>query len=178
MAGDTTITVIGNLTANPELRFTPTGAAVANFTIASTPRYFDRITNTWKDAEAMFLRCAIWRDAAENASESLIRGARVIVSGRLKQRNWQTPDGDKRSTLELEVDEIGPSLRYATAQVHRTTGRNHQSVTDGSNGASRSQQLVDAGTATDASHDPWSSSEWGSSAGSSFGGVSSGEPVF
>ena len=117
MAGDTVITVIGNLTADPELRFTPAGAAVANFTVASTPRTFDRQTNEWKDGEALFLRCNIWREAAENVAESLTRGSRVIVSGRLKQRSYETREGEKRTVVELEVDEIGPSLRWATAKV-------------------------------------------------------------
>src|SRR5213080_2317677 len=119
MAGDTVITVIGNLTSDPELRFTPSGAAVANFTVASTPRTFDRQTNEWKDGEALFLRCNIWREAAENVAESLTRGARVIVSGRLKQRSFETREGEKRTVVELEVDEIGPSLKYATAKVAR-----------------------------------------------------------
>ncbi|MFC4123837.1 single-stranded DNA-binding protein [Nocardia rhizosphaerae] len=119
MAGDTVITVIGNLTADPELRFTPAGAAVANFTVASTPRIFDRNTNEWKDGEALFLRCNIWREAAENVAESLTRGARVIVSGRLKQRSYETREGEKRTVVELEVDEVGPSLRYATAKVSK-----------------------------------------------------------
>ncbi|GAA5045999.1 single-stranded DNA-binding protein [Nocardia callitridis] len=121
MAGDTVITVIGNLTADPELRFTPAGAAVANFTVASTPRMFDRNTNEWKDGEALFLRCNIWREAAENVAESLTRGSRVIVSGRLKQRSYETREGEKRTVVELEVDEIGPSLRYATAKVNKTS---------------------------------------------------------
>lgn len=119
MAGDTVITVIGNLTADPELRFTPAGAAVANFTVASTPRVFDRNSNEWKDGEALFLRCNIWREAAENVAESLTRGARVIVSGRLKQRSYETREGEKRTVVELEVDEVGPSLRYATAKVSK-----------------------------------------------------------
>ena len=119
MAGDTVITVVGNLTADPELRFTASGAAVANFTVASTPRTFDRATGEWKDGEALFLRCNIWRQAAENVAESLTRGSRVIVSGRLKQRSFETKEGEKRTVIELEVDEIGPSLRYATAKVNR-----------------------------------------------------------
>ena len=117
MAGDTTITVVGNLTADPELRFTPSGAAVANFTVASTPRIFDRQSNEWKDGDALFMRCSIWREAAENVAESLTRGSRVIVQGRLKQRSYETREGEKRTVVELEVDEIGPSLRYATAKV-------------------------------------------------------------
>lgn len=119
MAGDTVITVVGNLTADPELRFTASGAAVANFTVASTPRTFDRASNEWKDGEALFMRCNIWRQAAENVAESLTRGARVVVSGRLKQRSFDTKEGEKRTVIELEVDEIGPSLRYATAKVTR-----------------------------------------------------------
>lgn len=121
MAGDTVITVIGNLTADPELRFTPSGAAVANFTVASTPRTFDRQSGEWKDGDALFLRCNIWRQAAENVAETLTRGARVIVSGRLKQRSYETREGEKRTVVELEVDEVGPSLRYATAKVNKVT---------------------------------------------------------
>jgi len=121
VAGDTIITVVGNLTADPELRFTPSGAAVANFTVASTPRIYDRQTGEWKDGEALFLRCNIWREAAENVAESLTRGARVIVQGRLKQRSFETREGEKRTVVELEVDEIGPSLRYATAKVNKAT---------------------------------------------------------
>jgi single-strand DNA-binding protein len=120
-AGDTVITVIGNLTQDPELRFTPSGAAVANFTVASTPRYMDRQTNEWKDGETLFMRCSVWREAAENVAESLVRGSRVIVSGRLKSRSWDDKEtGQKRTTIELEVDEVGPSLRYATAKVNKT----------------------------------------------------------
>ncbi len=121
MAGDTVLTVIGNLTADPELRFTASGAAVANFTVASTPRIFDRAANDWKDGEALFLRCSIWRQAAENVAESLSKGARVIVSGRLKQRSYETKEGEKRTVVELEVDEVGPSLRNATAKVNRVS---------------------------------------------------------
>lgn len=119
MAGETVITVVGNLTADPELRFTPSGAAVANFTVASTPRTFDRQSGEWKDGDALFLRCNIWRQAAENVAESLTRGARVVVQGRLKQRSFETKEGVKRTVFELEVDEIGPSLRYATAKVNK-----------------------------------------------------------
>jgi len=121
MAGETVITVIGNLVADPELRFTPSGAAVANFRIASTPRTFDRQTNEWKDGEALFLTCSAWRDMAENVAESLTRGSRVIVSGRLKSRSYETKEGEKRTVMELDVDEIGPSLRYATAKVAKTS---------------------------------------------------------
>jgi single-strand DNA-binding protein len=120
MAGETVITVIGNLTSDPELRFTPSGAAVANFTVASTPRTFDRQSQEWKDGEALFLRCNVWRQAAENVAESLTRGSRVIVQGRLKQRSFETKEGEKRTVIEMEVDEVGPSLRYATAKVNKT----------------------------------------------------------
>ena len=121
MAGDTVITVVGNLTADPELRFTPSGAAVANFTVASTPRIFDRQSNEWKDGDALFMRCSIWREAAENVAESLTRGSRVVVQGRLKQRSYETREGEKRTVVELEVDEIGPSLKYATAKVNKAS---------------------------------------------------------
>lgn len=120
MAGDTVITIIGNLTADPELRFTPSGAAVANFTVASTPRTFDRQSNEWKDSETLFMRCAVWRDAAENVAESLQRGMRVIASGRLKSRSYETKEGEKRTVTEMDIDEIGPSLRSATAKVNKT----------------------------------------------------------
>jgi single-strand DNA-binding protein len=120
MAGETVITVVGNLTADPELRFTPSGAAVANFTVASTPRTFDRQSGEWKDGEALFLRCNVWRQPAENVAESLTRGMRVMVSGRLRQRSFETREGEKRTVVELEVDEVGPSLRYASAKVTKT----------------------------------------------------------
>src|ERR1700710_254334 len=120
MAGETVITVVGNLTADPERRFTPSGAAVASFTVASTPRSFDKNTNEWKDGDALFLRCSIWRQAAENVAESLQRGMRGVVTGRLKQRSFETREGEKRTVIELDVDEVGPSLRYATAKVNRT----------------------------------------------------------
>lgn len=123
MAGETVITVIGNLTSDPELRFTPSGVPVANFTIASTPRTYDRQTNQWKDGEGLFLRCSLWKDAAENVANTLTKGTRVIAQGRLIQRNYETRNGEKRTSLELHIDEIGPSLRYATAKITRT-GRN------------------------------------------------------
>jgi len=122
MAGETIITVVGNLTADPELRYTQNGLAVANFTIASTPRTFDRQANDWKDGEALFLRASVWRDFAEHVAGSLSKGSRVIATGRLKQRSYETKEGERRTAIELEVDEIGPSLRYATAQVTRTAG--------------------------------------------------------
>ena len=121
MAGETVITVIGNLTADPELRFTPSGAAVANFTVASTPRTFDRQSGEWKDGDALFLSCSVWRQAAENVAESLQRGMRVVVQGRLKSRTYETREGEKRTVFEIEVEEVGPSLKYATAKVTRTT---------------------------------------------------------
>jgi single-strand DNA-binding protein len=149
MAGDTVITVVGNLTADPELRFTPSGAAVASFTIASTPRTFDRNTNEWKDGDALFLRCSIWRQAAENVAESLQRGMRVVAQGRLKQRSYETREGEKRTVVEMEVDEVGPSLRYATAKVNRTQ---RGSSSGGGFGASGS----DSGGGAPAD-DPWGS---------------------
>ena len=119
-AGDTNLTMIGNLVNDPELRFTPSGAAVAKFTVASTPRYLDKNTNEWKDGDSLFLQCQIWRQAAENVAESLTKGMRVIVSGRLKQRSYETKEGEKRTVFEVEVDEVGPSLRNATAKVTKT----------------------------------------------------------
>lgn len=120
MAGETTITIIGNMVEDPELRFTPSGSAVANFKVASTPRTFDAKSQQWKDGEPLFLRCSVWKEAAENVAESLTKGMRVIISGRLKSRSYETKDGDKRTVIELEVDEIGPSLKYANAKVNRT----------------------------------------------------------
>lgn len=120
MANETTLTIIGNLVEDPELRFTPSGSAVANFKIASTPRTFDRNSNEWKDGEALFLRCAVWKEAAENVAESLTKGMRVIAQGRLKSRSYETKEGEKRTVIEFEVDEIGPSLKYANAKVNRT----------------------------------------------------------
>jgi len=122
MAGETVITVVGNLVDDPELRFTPSGAAVANFRIASTPRTFDRQTNEWKDGDALFLSCSVWRQAAENVAESLTKGMRVVVQGRLRQRSYEDREGQRRTVVELEVDEVGPSLRYATAKVTRSSG--------------------------------------------------------
>jgi single stranded DNA-binding protein len=120
MAGDTVITIVGNLVEDPNLRFTPSGQAVASFRIASTPRFFDRQSNDWKDGEALFLTCNVWRQAAENVAETLQRGMRVIVQGRLKQRSYETREGEKRTVFEVEVDEVGPSLRNATAKVNKT----------------------------------------------------------
>ena len=120
-AGDTSITIIGNLVGDPELRYTPTGQAVANFRVASTPRYMDKATNEWKDGDSLFLSCTVWRQAAENVAESLQRGMRVIVSGRLRQRSYETKEGEKRTVYEVEVDEVGPSLRNASAKVTRSS---------------------------------------------------------
>ncbi|GAA2708758.1 MULTISPECIES: single-stranded DNA-binding protein [Streptomyces] len=134
MAGETVITVVGNLVDDPELRFTPSGAAVAKFRIASTPRTFDRQTNEWKDGESLFLTCSVWRQAAENVAESLQRGMRVVVQGRLKQRSYEDREGVKRTVFELEVDEVGPSLKNATAKVTKTTGRGGQGGFGGGQG--------------------------------------------
>jgi single-strand DNA-binding protein len=140
MAGDTVITIIGNITGDPELRFTPSGAAVANFTVASTPRQFDRTSNEWKDGETLFMRCSVWRDAAENVAESLQRGTRVLVSGRLKSRSYETKEGEKRTVIELDVDEVGPSLKYATAKVNRTQRGNGGGGNSGGNSGGQGNQ--------------------------------------
>ena len=163
MAGDTIITVVGNLVSDPELRFTPSGAAVANFRIASTPRTFDKQTNTWKDGEGLFLSCSVWRQAAENVAESLQKGMRVIVQGRLVQRSFDTKEGEKRTVVELQVDEVGPSLTWATAKVNRTS----RSGGNGGFGGSPS------GGGSASSDDPWASPP-----ASSGGGWSSDEPPF
>jgi single-strand DNA-binding protein len=175
VAGDTIITVVGNLTADPELRFTPSGAAVANFTVASTPRIYDRQSGEWKDGEALFLRCNIWREAAENVAESLTRGSRVIVTGRLKQRSFETREGEKRTVVEVEVDEIGPSLRYATAKVNKASRSGGGGGGFGSGGGSRGQSghSGQGGGQAAATDDPWGSAP----ASGSFGG-SDDEPPF
>src|SRR6476660_5823082 len=162
MAGDTQITVVGNLVDDPELRFTPSGAAVANFRIASTPRTFDRQANEWKDGEALFLSCSVWRQAAENVAESLQKGMRVVVQGRLKQRSYETREGEKRTVVELDVEEVGPSLKYATAKVARVQR-------SGGGGGYGSQ----GGGGGD---DPWASSpaQGGQSAGGQSGAGQSG----
>ncbi|HZE41203.1 MAG TPA: single-stranded DNA-binding protein [Stackebrandtia sp.] len=144
MAGETVITVVGNLTDDPELRYTPSGAAVAKFRVASTPRTFDRQSGEWRDGEAMFLSCNAWRQLAENVAESLSRGSRVVVQGRLRQRSYETREGEKRTVMELEVDEIGPSLRYATAKVQKVSRSG-----GGGGGGGRS------GGASAAPDDPW-----------------------
>jgi single-strand DNA-binding protein len=184
MAGDTIITVVGNLTGDPELRFTPSGAAVANFTVASTPRAFDRQSNEWKDQETLFMRCSVWREAAENIAESLVRGNRVVVTGRLKSRSYETKEGEKRTVVELEVDEVGPSLRYATAKVNRTQrsggGGGGQGGGGGNQGGGSwggSGGGSGSGSGGGQADDPWAT---GPSAGSASGGGGSSydEPPF
>jgi single-strand DNA-binding protein len=173
VAGDTTITVVGNLTADPELRFTPSGAAVANFTVASTPRIYDRQSGEWKDGEALFLRCNIWREAAENVAESLTRGSRVIVTGRLKQRSFETREGEKRTVVEVEVDEIGPSLRYATAKVNKVNRGGGGGGFGGGGGSRAAAAASTGGGSGDTTDDPWGSAP----ASGSFGGGDD-EPPF
>ena len=175
MAGDTVITIIGNLTGDPELRFTPSGAAVANFTVASTPRQFDKASNDWKDGETLFMRCSVWRDAAENVAESLQRGTRVLVSGRLKSRSYETKEGEKRTVVEMDVDEVGPSLKYATAKVNRTQrgtggggfnggGQGNAGQSSGGQGGGSASGAGAQGAPAD---DPWAT---GSSAPANTGG--------
>ena len=163
MAGETTITVVGNLVDDPDLRFTPSGAAVANFRIASTPRTFDRQTNEWKDGETLWLGCAVWRQAAENVAESLQKGMRVIVQGRLKSRSYETREGEKRTVFEIDVDEVGPSLKSATAKVTKASrSGGPDSSGGGSNyGAGNSDPWaspVPAGNQSAPTNDPWASS--------------------
>ncbi|MER8086303.1 MULTISPECIES: single-stranded DNA-binding protein [unclassified Streptomyces] len=199
MAGETVITVVGNLVDDPELRFTPSGAAVAKFRVASTPRIFDRQTNEWKDGEGLFLTCSVWRQAAENVAESLQRGMRVVVQGRLKQRSYEDREGVKRTVYELDVEEVGPSLKNATAKVTKTTGRGGQGGQGGygggqqggggwGGGPSGGGQQGGGGAPAD---DPWATSApsggqqgggqqgggWGGSSGGSGGGYSD-EPPF
>jgi single-strand DNA-binding protein len=154
MAGETVITLIGNLTADPELRFTPSGAAVANFTVASTPRTFDRQSNEWRDGDAMFINCAVWRQAAENVAESLQKGMRVIVQGRLKSRSYETREGERRTVFEIDVDEIGPALRYATAKVTRTSSGGGQGGGGQGGGRPSSNQGGGQGSGQ-GGDDPW-----------------------
>ncbi|MEU1973185.1 single-stranded DNA-binding protein [Microbacterium sp. NPDC019599] len=162
MAGETIITVVGNLTADPELRYTQNGLPVANFTIASTPRNFDRAANEWKDGEALFLRASVWREFAEHVAGSLTKGSRVIATGRLKQRSYETREGEKRTAIELEVDEIGPSLRYATAQVTRAAGGG------GGGGGQSRPQVADEPWSTPGSSNAASADAW-STPGTSYG---------
>jgi single-strand DNA-binding protein len=178
VAGDTVITVVGNLTADPELRFTPSGAAVANFTVASTPRTFDKNTNEWKDGEALFLRCSVWRQAAENVAESLTRGTAVIVQGRLKQRSYETKEGEKRTVYELDVDEIGPSLKWATAKVTKASrgGGGGGGYGSGGGGSFNGGGNAGGGGASSGGDDPWATSA--PAGGGSSGGGWSDEPPF
>jgi single-strand DNA-binding protein len=150
MSGETVITVVGNLTGDPEIKYLPTGAGVASFTVASTPRMFDKQTNEWRDGEALFLRCSAWRELAENVAESLTRGMRVIVSGRLRQRSFETAAGEKRTVVELEVDEVGPSLRYAKATVSKVS-RNGSAPAPAA--SSRSSLRAPAGRASAPAYD-------------------------
>jgi single-strand DNA-binding protein len=185
MAGETTITVVGNLTDDPELRFTPSGAAVAKFRIASTPRTMDRQSNEWKDGEPLFLACNVWRDAAEHVAESLQRGARVIVQGRLRQRSYETREGEKRTVYELEVDEIGPSLRYATAKVQKMSrsggGGGGFGASNGGGGGNRQPSTNGGGGGGNNFDDPWATAAPASGARPAGGGSSSSfddEPPF
>jgi single-strand DNA-binding protein len=156
-AGDTNITIIGNLVDDPQLRYTPTGQAVANFRVASTPRYMDRTTNEWKDGESLFLSCNVWRQAAENVAESLQRGMRVIVSGRLKQRSYETKEGEKRTVFEVEVDEVGPSLRNASAKVNRTSRATGGQGGSGGYGSQGGYSGGGGGGGSRPADDPWAS---------------------
>ena len=166
-AGDTTITMIGNLVDDPELRFTPSGAAVAKFRVASTPRYLDKQTNEWKDGESLFLQCQIWRQAAENVAESLTKGMRVILSGRLKQRSYETKEGENRTVFEVEVDEVGPSLRNATAKV-----------TKAQRGAGTSGGFSAPAVSDSFTEDPWAAASSTPAAGGGWGSSTTDEPPF
>ena len=159
MAGETIITLVGNLTADPELRFTPSGAPVANFTVASTPRTFDRQANEWKDGDAMFLNCAVWRQAAENVAESLTKGMRVIVQGRLRSRTYETREGEKRTVFEVDVEEIGPALKYATAKVTRTTGGGGNYGGGSSSGGSNWGNSSGGSSERSGGADPWAQAQ-------------------
>ncbi len=185
MAGETVITVVGNLVDDPELRFTPSGAAVANFRIASTPRTFDKQTNEWKDGEALFLTCSVWRQAAENVAESLQKGMRVIVQGRLKSRTFETREGEKRTVFEIDADEVGPALKYATAKVTKTSrsGSGGYSGGGGWSGGGQSGGSQPGGQAPQ--DDPWASPAPAQGGGQGGGsdpwgapGVSNDEPPF
>jgi single-strand DNA-binding protein len=176
VAGDTVITVVGNLTADPELRFTPSGAAVANFTVASTPRTFDKNSNEWKDGEALFLRCSVWRQAAENVAESLHKGTAVVVQGRLKQRSYETKEGEKRTVYELDVEEVGPSLKWATAKVtkaSRSGGGGSYGGGQQSGGSQPGGQSGQGGGGSAPADDPWATP-----AGAGASGGWSDEPPF
>ncbi|MDQ1287001.1 MAG: single-strand DNA-binding protein [Actinomycetota bacterium] len=183
MAGETVITIIGNLTSDPELRFTPSGAAVANFTVASTPRTFDRQMNEWKDGETLFMRCSVWRDAAENVAESLQRGTRVIVSGRIRSRSYETKEGEKRTVVEMEVDEVGPSLRYATAKVTKASRGGGGGNFGGGGGGGGGNYGGGGGGGggggygnSQPADDPWATSSPAPSSGGAFGGSTEDPP--
>lgn len=180
MAGETQITLVGNLTADPELRFTPSGAAVANFTVASTPRTFDRQTGEWRDGEAMFLNCAVWRQAAENVAESLQKGMRVIVQGRLKSRTYDTREGERRTVFEIDVDEIGPALRYASAKVTRNpAGQGRQGGGGGgysNNSAGGGGYGGGGGGNTGGGEDPWATGAPAASRGGQQSGGGGNDP--
>lgn len=174
MAGETVITVVGNLTSDPELRYTQNGLAVANFTIASTPRTFDRASNEWKDGEALFLRASVWREFAEHVAASLTKGSRVMAQGRLKQRSYQTKEGENRTSIELEIDEIGPSLRYATAQVTRAASSRDGAGGGQFGGGAPRQQVGGNGGGTGGgapAQEPWGQPAGGSSGSGSSGDV-------
>ncbi len=166
MAGETVITLVGNLVDDPELRFTPSGAAVANFRVASTPRTYDRQTGEWKDGESLFISCSVWRQAAENVAESLQRGMRVIVQGRLKSRSYDDREGNKRTVFEIDVDEVGPSLRSATAKVSKTMRSGPGDSGGGFGGGSGGGQQ----------NDPWSTPQGGSQGGGGQGGGQQNDP--
>jgi single-strand DNA-binding protein len=177
MAGETVITVVGNLVDDPELRFTPSGAAVANFRLASTPRTYDRQSGEWKDGETLWLGCSVWRQAAENVAESLTKGTRVVVQGRLKSRQYETREGEKRTVFEIDVDEIGPSLRNATAKVSKTNrsgGGGGGGWSGGDNAGGGSGGGSFGGSAGGSSNDPWASS--GPSSSGPAGGGAANDP--
>ena len=177
MAGDTIITVVGNLVDDPELRFTPSGAAVANFRIASTPRTFDKNTNEWKDGEALFLSCAVWRQAAENVAESLQRGMKVMVQGRLKQRSYETREGEKRTVFELEVDEVGPCLTWATAKVTRASRSGGGGGYSGGGGqGGQSNQGAQSRPQSGGGDDPWATPAPQQGGGNQGGGAPANDP--
>ncbi|WP_299927186.1 single-stranded DNA-binding protein [uncultured Nocardioides sp.] len=176
MAGETTITVIGNLVDDPELRFTPSGAPVANFRIASTPRTFDRQSNEWKDGDTLFLSCAVWRQAAENVAESLQRGMRVIVQGRLKSRQYETREGEKRTVFEIDVEEVGPSLRSASAKVTKTTRQGGGGgYSGGGGGGGYSGGGGGGGQQSAPADDPWATPAPSQQGGGGWGGQSQGQ---
>lgn len=169
MAGETVITIVGNLVDDPELRFTPSGAAVANFRIASTPRTFNRQTNEWEDGEALFLSCSVWRQAAENVAESLTKGTRVVIQGRLKQRSFEDREGNKRTVVELDVDEVGPSLKYATAQVTRAS-RGGGGFGGGASGGQQGGYQPSGGASQGSQQDPWATPAAQPQQGGNWGG--------